>query len=227
MTIDKIIYDIREALKEYSDDSELDDRYIIYLYDIKRAKYIRQEINNFRRAIDISVKQTLCLKLEEVSRAECGIEIGCDKLLRTIRPLPDVLQLHHKPAVTRVGTVDRLDRPFNFMSMNKMVYSEDAPFPKSKYVALHTDGHLYINSKSPSLKFLDCISITGVFEHPLDLISYNNCCDCKNADKCYDMSTTDYPIQPHLIDIIKSEIVNELANLNQIQEDKINDSDTK
>lgn len=227
MTIDKIIYDVREALKEYSNDSELDDRYIIHLYDIKRAKYIRQELNNFRHAIDISVKQTLCVELEEISKDECGDDIPCDRVLRTVRPLPDFLQLHHKPAIMRVGNTDRFSRPFSIVPMDGITYAGDSPFPNSVYASLHTDGHLYLNSEANGFRFLNCITVTGVFEHPLDLQSFKNCCGCTDTDSCYDMSTTDYPIQPHLIDLIKNEIVNELVKLKQIPEDKLNDSDSQ
>ena len=67
MTLNKLIFDVREYLKQYNNDSDLDDRYITYLYGIKRAKYLRQELNNFQRTTDITSTQTLCLKLEEVS----------------------------------------------------------------------------------------------------------------------------------------------------------------
>jgi hypothetical protein len=71
---------------------------------------------------------------------------------------------------------------------------------------------------------LECLTITGVFEDPLELISYTNCCDCEAAPSCYDMQTTNYPLQPHYIDIIKSDIVNDLVKKLQSQEDKANDS---
>jgi hypothetical protein len=109
--------------------------------------------------------------------------------------------------------------------MEKLACAKDSPFPNSKYVALHTDGHLYLYSGSTATKFMTCMSVTGVFQHPLDLIEFSNCCDCSTPAPCFDIATTDYPIQPHFIDLIKREIVTELANLKQIQEDKVNDSD--
>ena len=47
----EIIYDVREAVKQYSDDSELDDRYIKYLYNNKRSKYLRQDLNNYSKVM--------------------------------------------------------------------------------------------------------------------------------------------------------------------------------
>jgi hypothetical protein len=220
----KLIYDVREALKEYSDDSELSDSYILYLYDIKRSKYLRQDINNSQRSIDISVVQSLCLELEEVNSNECGVELGCETIIRTKRTIPTPLQLHTKSALTRVAPADRVSRPFNLITRDKAVYASGAPFPNAVYAFLHNDGRVYLKSEGSALKLLECINITGVFENPLDLIEYQTCCSCETATSCFDIETTDYPIQPHYIDLIKNEIVMELAKLKVIKEDKTNDS---
>jgi hypothetical protein len=220
----KLIFDVREALKEYSDDSELSDSYILYLYDIKRSKYLRQDINNSQRSIDISVVQSLCLELEEVNSNECGVELGCETIIRTKRTIPTPLQLHTKSALTRVAPADRVARPFNLITRDKAVYASGAPFPNAVYAFLHNDGRVYLKSEGSALKLLECINITGVFENPLDLIEYQTCCSCETATSCFDIETTDYPIQPHYIDLIKNEIVMELAKLKVIKEDKTNDS---
>lgn len=224
MIVDKLIYDVREALKEYSDDSELSDSYILYLYDIKRSKYLRQDINNSQRTIDISVVQSLCLELEEVNANECGIILGCNTIIRTKRTIPTPLQLHTKSALVRISPADRVSRPFNIITREKAVYASGAPFPNAVYAFLHNDNRIYLKSNGSALKLLECINISGVFENPLDLIKYQNCCSCDSDNTCFDIETTDYPIQPHYIDIIKNEIVNELAKLKNIKEDKTNDS---
>ena len=102
-TIRKIVYDVREALKQYKDDSEIDDRYIIYLYNNKRAKYLRQDLNNFQRTVDNSIVQKLCLELEEVSINECNVDYDCGTIMRTKRPIPKPLELHLKSAITNIN----------------------------------------------------------------------------------------------------------------------------
>ena len=67
-------------------------------------------------------------------------------------------------------------------------------------------------------------SKTGVFEDPLDLVNYTNCCSCTDVAPCFDEHTINYPLQPHYIDLIKSEIVKDLVQKLQIPEDKTNDS---
>jgi hypothetical protein len=224
MNLAKLIYDVRESLKEYSDDSELSDKYITYLYDIKRSKYLRQDINNSQRTIDISVLQTFCLELEEVSANECGLDLSCETIYRSKRPVPTPIQLHTKTALTRVAPADRISKPFNLISREKAVYAAGAPFPNAVYTFLHNDNHIYLTSEGIALNLLECISVTGVFENPLDLINYQTCCSCENVTASYDIETTDYPIQPHYIDIIKNEIVTEIARLNVIKEDTLNNS---
>ena len=224
MNVSKLIYDVREALKEYSDDTEMSDSYIIYLYDIKRSKYLRQDINNSQRSIDISVLQSLCLELEEVNVNECGIELGCETIIRTKKSIPTPLQLHTKTALTRVAPADRISKPFNLISREKAIYASGSPFPNAVYAFLHNDDHIYLTSKGSALKLLEYINVTGVFENPLDLIDYQTCYSCDEPTPCFDIETTDYPIQPHYVDAIKNEIVNELARLNVIKEDKTNDS---
>jgi len=71
---EELAYDIREAVKAFSDDTELDNRYILYLYNIKRAKYLKQDLNNYQKTIDNSIKQTFCLDLEVVSANECSLD---------------------------------------------------------------------------------------------------------------------------------------------------------
>jgi hypothetical protein len=111
------------------------------------------------------------------------------------------------------------------ITTDRAPYVIDAPFPNAVYSFLHNDGYVYFISKSESVNMLECVSISGIFEHPIELTSFSTCCDCNDStNSCYDILTTDYPLQPHYIDIIKSEIVRELANLNQLPEDNLNDS---
>jgi hypothetical protein len=224
MQLNKIIYDIREILKLYTEDNEISDRYLIHLVNIKRSRFLRQELNNYQRTTDISVTQTLCLPVEQVSANQCGLDIQCDTILRTVKPIPQPLELHIKSAITSVKPSKKLAVPFSFVNKEKATYFEDSPFD-GIFAYLDNDKYIYLVSKINTLNLIDCITITGVFEDPLDLLNYSNCCNCEDITPCYNIDTTNYPLQPHLIDLIKLEIVNELIKESQIREDKVNDSD--
>ena len=224
MTLEKIIYDVREQLKLYTDDSEISNRYIAHLINIKRAKYLRQELNNYQRTTDISVKQTLCLGLERVPTNQCNIDYECEFIIRTVRTIPQPLELHIKSGITSVRPTNRIATPFNFVTKEKAIYSKHSPFGKGIFSFLDADKHIYLLSTDDALNMLECLTITGVFEDPLELESYTNCCSCEEAEPCFDELKTNYPLQPHYVDLIKAEIIKELAFRANVQEDKENDT---
>lgn len=221
----QIIYDIREFVKEFSDDTELDNRRLEYLINTKRAKYLRQDLNNFQKSVDISIQQSFCLELEEVSSDECGQDVYCDKILRTKKPLPKAIELHTKPAILRVKPTNKLAGSFNMISRDKAPYLSESKFKNSIYAFIDTDNHIYFLSGSDTHKLIECISVTGVFEDPTDLANYSNCCGCSEEEKtsCYS-EDSEYPLQPHYVDLITKEIVNDILQVKQVPEDKVNDS---
>lgn len=225
MNLNKIIFDVREQTKQYTEDSTIDDRRIIYLYNIKRAKYLRQELNNFQRTTDLSVTQTICMELETVSANECNIDYDCETILRTVKKVPTPIELHLKSAITAVKPTTRLSVPFNFVSKQKAVYSKNSPFRNSIYAFLDNDMHIYIVSKLSELNLMECVSVTGVFEDPLAISDFNTCCGCDDPVPCFDADTTNYPLQPHYIDLIKAEVVKELIGNLVFPEDKENNSE--
>ena len=229
MTANKLIYDIKELLRDYIDDSELDSRYILYLYDIKRAKYLRQQLNNMQRVVDNGSVQTFCLETEPISANECGINLDCSTIVRSKIKIPEPLQLHLGSAITKVSSVNNLSKPFNFVSKQKAVYANKSAFPNSVYSFLGDDNYIYVISNSEAVKLLECVSVSGIFQNPLDLENYYNCCGCSNNEevKCIDYDTIDYPVPAHLIDVIREDIVKDLLLSKKITEDKENNSDDR
>ena len=225
MKLKKLIYDVREGVKEFTDDSEVDNRYIIYLYNIKRVKYLRQDLNNHQRTIDNSILQTFCLSLEEVSSNECSVNYDCQTILKSKQPIPTPIELHIRTGITKIKPTNRLAIPFNIINKDKVPYIDGASFKRGLYAFIDTDEYIYIISPDKeSYKLLECITVTGIFEDPLELSNYQNCCDCSTPSVCFDELETDYPLQPHHIDTIRREIINDLLQIKQIREDKENDS---
>lgn len=222
--IAEIVYDVREALKEYSDDSNIDDRYILFLYNIKRDKYLRQDMNDYGKSVDVSVLQTFCESLIEVSTNECDVDTSCSLLLRTKNRIPKPLDLHTKPAITKIKPVTRIGLPFTFTTKERIPYLTGSKFSKGIYGFLDTDGYIYFLSKS-DISLLECVSITGVFSNPMELENYSTCCDCNEPSKCFDEETTEYPLPNRYVDVIRMEIINELAGLDKIKEDTTNDAE--
>lgn len=223
MTENKLIYDLREKLNQIIDDSEISDRYIMYLYNLKRAKYLRQDLNNFQKTVDNSIIQEFCLEMEEVSINDCGVDYECGTIMRSVKPIPKPLELHLKSAITKVKPTNKTSLPFNYVEKSRAILSNYSSFPGSVYSFLDVDLHIYILSTSPTVKMIDCLTVAGIFESPEQLRDYKNCCDCSNIT-CYDSDLTEYPLQAHHIDTISEEIFQVLVNKLKIPEDKINNS---
>ena len=84
---------------------------------------------------------------------------------------------------------------------------------------------MYVYSLSDAYQLLNCLSITGVFEKPTELASYPDCCGCDVVDNsCYNEDNDEYPLQPHYIDLIKTEIVSDYMKLKQVPEDYENNA---
>lgn len=219
----ELIYDIKEYLKAYSDDIELSNEYVLYLYRKKRAKHLRRLLNDYTRKFDNIILQSLCVGVEEVDKSVCGFDYGC-KIMRSKVPLPSLIDLRSRSSLISVG-------PSVVASENfKIINSSQAPFILSKkyssgiYTFLNPDGYLYLISNSDSLKLLECIYVTALFEDPEELETFTNCCgECDNIESCF-TDETEYPMQGFLIDEISNEIKKELLVRLNIDEDNVNNS---
>ena len=224
MKLNKIIYDIRTAIRDTVDDSRFSDRYILHLFNLKRSKYLRNDANNLQKLIDNSILQKFCIELEEVSINDCNFDYECGTIMRTKKKIPIPLELHLKTAITEVKPSTKITKPFNFLTRERAIWSKHSPFAESIYSFLDTDNYIYLISQSDTVKLIECITVTGIFEDPLELKNYKNCCGCKDAEVCFDDSKTDYPLQAHHIDAIRFEIIQSLIGTLNIQEDQINDA---
>ena len=161
---------------------------------------------------------------EEVSVNECGLDYDCDTIMRSKTTIPTPLELHLKSAITEVKPTVKISKPFNFVNKERAVWSQYSPFAESIYAFLDTDKYIYLISKSETVKLIDCITVTGIFEDPLELQNYKNCCGCEDSKPCFDEDTTEYPLQSHHIDNIRNEIIQTLIGSLKLPEDKTSDS---
>lgn len=227
MTLDKLVFDVREALKEYSDDSEFSNRYIEYLISVKRAKYLKQELDRFGRKFNNSVLQTFCSPVEVVSSDECGLDVSCNDIARTKISIPTTLQLTTRDSISRVAPSNKMAKPFTFLDRNMAVMSQHSIFQKNIKAFLHDDGYLYFIAPDGIYHF-DCVSITGIFEDPTELGKLSKCCDCDDSEEvdnsCYDPYGDDYPVPAHMIDLIRLDIIQELTRTESLPQDTENDT---
>jgi len=223
MTIYEIIYAIREGLRDYTDDTRYSDDYLVFQFNLKRNVLLRREYNQLQRSIDSELTSTICLDIELVDASECPEcypHEGCE-VVRTVQSLPRLLELHSRPTITRVAPVGIYNKPFSLVSRSKALYVGESNYEKNIiYAFLNNDDKIYLKSTNKFVRTLDKIAVTILPENPLDLIEYK----CLGDVNCFDPTTEKYPIKAWMADVVISMIIQELANIKQIPEDRTNNA---
>jgi hypothetical protein len=215
MTLNEIIYTIRESLRRYTVDSTVDDREIIFQVNLQRALYFRNEFNkNYRDVIETN-KQTLCLNLIPYEKDNC--------VLISNKEIPRFIELHEKPSISRITSSVQHDVPFDIVSFTKLPFVGNGRFnTKNVFVSLTPDSKLIVKSKNKQLSMLNKILVTGVFENPLALQSFK--CDLEETQDCFSFDK-EYPMSPHTFVYIMQNVVNYFLAKLQIPVDASNNAD--
>lgn len=222
-----MIYDVKELLNKYGDDNLYEDRHILYLYNLKRAKFLRQLLDDKTRSIDNILIQTFCLSFEQISSAICGIS-SCDTLMRSTKPIPKLLEVRNRSMLISIQPSIVTSKSFKLIDVSQASTILDRPYSNGIYVFTDDKGYVYLLSKNEEYKMIECLFLRGVFEDPSDLEGYKNCCECENTeDNCFTEDMV-YPAQSFLIDTIRDEIIKLLIGTKeQIPQDSDNNSDNK
>lgn len=206
MTHAEIIYDLRELLLngKLADDSSLEDENIAFWVKNTRALLVKQYLNK-GYSIDFNLIQDLkCQLLEVVDRAECcDLEVGCS-ILRTVNTIPPFIETYHGLAITRVGPIDKLQRPYSLVNERQAVFSGNGRYNKTQKFAFWKGSKMYLkvadcDIESHGLRYMN---IQGVLEDPE--LAYNlTVCD---GSPCYNMNM-DYPMPAWMVETMKEIIV--------------------
>lgn len=221
----ELIYDVMELMRghQISDDTELSERQILYHINNQRALWIRNEYNKPGRTIDSQIEQDLgCLKIVEADAADCcEVTSGC-VVLRTEKKIPNLIELHSGPALTRVGPVHKLNIPFSFTNYQKALYSTENKYGAKAVYAFLLNNYIYLIIKDPALLMIDYINVRGVFANPQDLEDFR----CEDSSNCFSYDE-EYPINNWMIPYIKEQVLNQFGIALQIPKDTANDADEK
>lgn len=229
MKINKIVFDIRERLSLYQDDSNITNEYLIYLIGIYREKMLKNEMNNYQTIVSPLNTQSFCMPLEEVSAFTCGMELDCETIVRTKFPIPNPIKYLGGVGITAVRLADRRSKPLAKIDREAVPYFLHAKFRNGIYYFIDSDMHLYFLSKNDCINFIPCVYITGIFSDPLELEDFNfECVDCNEGEttpKCYDPLESDYPLTGDLVTDVVGLIQEMLTSSLNISEDKHNNAD--
>lgn len=220
-TLNEIIYDILEDVKSnhITQTVDIDERLIIYKLNLQRSLWLRNEYNKPGRTIDPIVVQSLgCVEVEAADSSDCeDLPVGCT-LLRTKCELPKSIELHNRLAITKVGSVDKLNYFYSFIPYAQAPFAGNGKFSKDViYAFIHTN-RMYLKVNGTQAKFLDKINIMGIFDDPTAVETF-----CKpDGSVCFSRDD-EYPVSEYLIPFMKEHVVKELVMSLQMPEDNVND----
>jgi hypothetical protein len=210
-----------EALNVNNSDSIFATELYTDLINEQRALFIRNEYNR-KRELDPNIQQSFCEDLELVDPHNCPcteIPIGC-KILRTKRPIPNSIELHHKKTITSVGPIIITERRFTLIDYDRVPYIGNGRTTSKAIYAFLYDNYIYVISKKESVKLLKKIAIRGIWEDPTAVAEFVNC-DENNI--CW-KPTDPYPLNQWMWAYVKEQVIQQLLRKRQIPEDDSNNA---
>lgn len=220
-TYNEIVFNLKNIYRggQTSDDETVSDRQLIFIFDYRRAKLIREDLNK-GRTIDRQLVQDLgCVEVECVDAAQCcDIADTGTSVVRTKLPIPKLVEVYERNLLLFVGSVDKLESyqitdeaQVRWSKYNKYTAKTTKAFMRSN------DNFLYLVNAP---KGIEVINIQGVFEDPEAVSKFNHC----TGQPCFDKDS-EYPISAHMIPIINELIMaKELRGLVTTPTDETNNT---
>lgn len=219
MTLNEIVFDIKELLQVNSDDKSFDfsEDYILYLYEEFRSLTITKLYNRSGRIVDSQLYQTMILELEQVDRSFCPlVPIKC-KIVRTKKQMPSEFLYNHRHAmVDRVGGNDILSKKYKFIEYSSLEHVFGGSHAHKYIYVFELGGYLYLTSVNKMVNALGNIVVRALFENPSKIIEAGACFgDCSQ-----------YPTSLKIHSMAKEGVMSQLINKYQIPKDKSNNADS-
>jgi len=220
-TLNEISYDLLSIVRpQLSDDSEIGLRQIKYWVNNQRSLWIKREMDR-NRTIDDDIQQTICAELEIADASDCcDVPVGCS-ILRTKKEIPNTIELHNKPAITRTGNAKKTSKPFSFVDYSRVPYVGSGKYNKNSVFSFMHNSRLHIISSDIFVAPMEHVVIRGVFEDPREAANFN---DCNTGQPCYS-DDDDYPIKSWMLPQLKELVLkNNLLIMSQAEQQSIDDS---
>lgn len=210
----RLIYEVREAIRAYSNDAKITNAYILHLIDTTRAKYIRQHQRKNPGESKLGFTQTLLMATELVDSSYISTITVGTTILRTVKALPTIIgKTFLKDVVVR--PVDKISVEIEYMDKVRAIL---ANAPNFIFAYLDDDMHMYFVQKHDSLyKSLQNVAISAILETPEDIVSINE----------LDVDLVEYPLTEAMWTLMKPEILDYVYKIIQIPVDQVDDNQTQ
>jgi hypothetical protein len=215
------IYDIRESLRQYSDDSDISDSHISFLIDDVRAMLLRQKYRDVGSKVPEAIKQRIHLNTELTEDNEF---VSLDKILRTANAIPRLIESWELIHSIYIDAGGYKDLKFGFVDQNRFVYAGyDKHLRNLVYVTLGHHYKLYFTSSGEKYKLIEKIRLAAIFEDPK--AAWEASADY-DADLNFE-EDVNYPIDLDMWINIKDIILKQLGMSLSVPQDKNNNADER
>lgn len=216
-TINSHISLLRGLTEQYSRESYTD-QFLYTILSVSRGKILKQRLDKF---VNISTDNWLrvCFQLEVVNSHNCNCVpdyLQC-KVLRTKYKVPQVFSGRNKARI-KVSLLDGTN--ISLVTESEWMRVKENEFKSSMPHASQVNGYIYIWNLPLNLKV---VQVDGLWANITDL-SDIPCNDGFSETSCFDMNTSDFPIDEELVGVIYDECLRLLNIPLQNIQDKTNDN---
>jgi hypothetical protein len=200
-TYNEIIYNLSNLYDGGigSDDDNVSNEQLIWLFNQYRAKLVREDLNK-KRTIDPQIVQNLgCVEVECVDASECCDIPSYTTILRSKKPLPKSIEGYTRNYLIFVGSVDKAipylvtsETQARWSGYNK--YTSNAP---RAYIR-DSDRYLYLINAPAGIEI---ITVDVIAENPEEASKFTTCA----GEPCFNRDM-EYPISAHMIPTINAMI---------------------
>ena len=211
------IYDIKERLNDYADDSELSIEHLGFLIDEVRALVIKQSYQGIGVNIPNTIKQQINLDL---ILDQDNIFASLNKILVSENALPKLIESSNQNKYITVDNGSYRNVKFIKSTNERFPYVGGNKFLQNiVYYTLGVDYKLYFTGGSSVHTLMENARVFGVFTNPKEAWEAG-----PNYNEDIDFNDTIYPIDSDMWVKISDIIFKMLAPKAQIQEDKLNNA---
>lgn len=198
-TLKEIGYDLLQHLRASNkDDDDIDIRSVYYWIKNQRALWIKNEL-----AKHVPTSNKLIQDLGSLAVSTDGTQ------KKTSATIPVPIHYRGMPKLVRVGSATITSDDYLILPYQSAKYHGNGRFNSALTVAYYYNGYVYIKGGTTSIT---TINVRGVFEDPMDVTGMT--------------SDSEYPVDEHLIDYLKGEIIKlDLSVFARTAEDKTNDEE--
>lgn len=200
----EIVYMVLDRLKGMSDDFTYTEDHILFMMKHYRTILLKQLYKDGKKAISQANYQDLSLCLNDTSSINNIPCIG--NYLRSIDKIPNTVDI----SVTTVYPTDYYQGiNIVYTTMDRMRYTGNNRYLDNIiYCSLGPDNYLYFKSNNPQHRYLNKVSMHGIFEDWEEAYKLS----CTNDNKVCNIMDADFPIESTLVTQMCDTIYNVLTN---------------